>query len=70
MKESVSQEIVELVAASEDIDPLELPPLSETIDPDALDRLFRNTSGRLTFEYQSHTVTVEGNGGVEVVSVD
>jgi hypothetical protein len=70
MHKSVSQEIIELVAESENTDPLELPPLSEAIDPDALDRLFRNTSGHLAFEYQGHTVTVEGNGGVEVVSVD
>ena len=61
------------VAAVAETDPLDLPPLRETIDPDALDDLFRRTpggrtreSGYVEFSLADHRVVVDASGGVEV----
>lgn len=58
---SPSMAVVELVADVTGTDPLELPPLYNALDPDALDSLCGNSSGfsSLEFEYTSRTVTVE-----------
>lgn len=56
-------EIVERVAARENVDPLELPPLHDVVDTDALTALFANPEQRIdqvTFSYQGYDVTVEG----------
>lgn len=37
--ESIIIDILEAVAAERDVDPMELPPLAEEIDPEALERL-------------------------------
>jgi hypothetical protein len=42
-------EIVDRVAEVEEQDPLDLPPLYDSIDPDALDRLAE--SSKIQFEY-------------------
>lgn len=42
------------------------PPLYEVVDPEALASLFRNTSGRVTFEYREYEVTVDDDYVVEV----
>lgn len=55
--------IVERVAARENVDPLDLPPLQGAIDTDALSALFA-TPGKgpddVTFTYHGYRVTVEG----------
>ena len=55
--------IVERVADRENADPLDLPPLAEAVDTDALSALFA-TPGRspdsVTFAYNGYSVTVEG----------
>jgi hypothetical protein len=38
--EAVSHAVVDAVASARDTDPLELSPLYDTVDPDALNRLF------------------------------
>ena len=53
------------------IDPLEMQPLYEVVDPDALDALFssvsdRGTSVTVTFEYCGHAVTVTSEGTVTI----
>lgn len=69
---SVSISIVTAVASRRDVDPTELPPLYEWIDPDALDSLFEPTRsggprrGRLEFTYDGHDIVVECDGGVEI----
>lgn len=49
--ENVSTAVVEAVAAVTDTSPMELEPLAESIDPDALDRLFGDSGRRLTVEF-------------------
>lgn len=67
--EATSMNVVWAVAAESDIDPCSLPPLSDAIDPDALDSLFEGDPKRnvpdhngpyVTFSYAGHRVTVEG----------
>lgn len=63
-----SEAVVLATAEQTDRNPLELPPLYESIDPDALDKAVqRSDSCRVTFEYADCEVTV---GGFDRVSVD
>lgn len=63
----VAGRIVESIADSDDSDPLELPPVYESVDPDALDAFVRGTDhGLVEFHYAGHAVTVDSAGGVEV----
>lgn len=61
-----SEAVVERVAEAEDVDPLDLDPLYEAIDPDALDTLCggprrdARPSARIVFEYHGYTVVVDG----------
>lgn len=62
---SVSEAVVKAVAEADDVDPTELPPLYEQVDPDALEKLFQNPSnGVVTVDYHTYTVTVRSDGGV------
>ncbi|QLG47675.1 HalOD1 output domain-containing protein [Natrinema halophilum] len=69
-------EIVEQIAALEDVDPTELqPPLHDVIDPEAVNDLFSPTkrngtreSGRVRFDYLGYDVVVRGDGRVSVSS--
>ncbi|WP_255171026.1 HalOD1 output domain-containing protein [Natrononativus amylolyticus] len=60
----IHEQIVDGVAALEGTDPLELPPLFDAVDPDALEAIFAPTDGgtprigRIEFPYAGHTVTV------------
>lgn len=63
----VSEQIVRAVADTVDTDTLELPPLYEAIDPDALDRLIEGmTSGEISFIYAGYEVTVRSDSTVEL----
>lgn len=42
--ESIIVDILEAVAAERDVDPMELPPLADHIDPEALERLITTAS--------------------------
>lgn len=74
--ESVSMAVVEAVAERRNVDQTELPPLYEWIDPNALDALFERTrtrgtrSGRITFTYDGHRITVERENGVSITIDD
>ncbi|WP_459808182.1 HalOD1 output domain-containing protein [Halopiger thermotolerans] len=58
---SLSEAIVLGIAEQKEIPPPEMPPLYETIDPEALDTLFRDRdSGHLSFEYAGYTVVIRG----------
>ena len=69
---SVTELVIDCLADATGRDPLELPPLWEVIDPDALNRLFVSTKtggervGSLTFTYCDHTVTIEKQSAVIV----
>lgn len=65
--DSLTDSIVDAVARREDIGPTELrEPLYGVINPDALEQLFQDGSGKLTFQYHGYTVTVRHDGDVSV----
>ncbi|WP_254279517.1 HalOD1 output domain-containing protein [Haloarcula marina] len=65
---SVASRVIDAVCSRTGTSATDLPPLYETIDTDALNELFadRHTSGRVTFDYAGHVVTVRGDQTVEV----
>jgi hypothetical protein len=64
---SVSERVVWAVADQSTTDPLELPPLFETIDPDSLDNLVRMmTDGQVSFRYAGYEITVDSGGSLKV----
>lgn len=68
--ESLSTQVVTMVAERKGIDPAELTqPLHSAIDPDALEVLFserRNEFVHITFTYAGFEVTIEGDENVEI----
>ncbi|MCU4742984.1 hypothetical protein OB955_18365 [Halobacteria archaeon AArc-m2/3/4] len=64
--------VVTAVAEARDADPVELPPLADSINPDALNDLFlsrgETTVGQVDFQYLGYRVVVHGNGSVTVHS--
>lgn len=64
-EQTMGEAILAAVAEREDTDVCELQtPLYESIDPDALDTLFRNSTGQVTFEYLDYLVTVDSDRNV------
>ncbi|GAB6860017.1 HalOD1 output domain-containing protein [Haloplanus litoreus] len=67
-----AEAVVEAVAAAADVDPLELPPLHEYVDPDALNELFQQheRSGEadtvLSFRIDHWNVFVRADGRIRV----
>jgi hypothetical protein len=45
-------------------------PLHEAVDPEALDRLFRDGTGEVSFEYEGFLVTVSHTGSVDLTSIE
>lgn len=69
MDGSLSNAVVQAVADADGVDETELEkPLADVIDPDALDRLFRDSTGSLSFRYLGYTVNVDHSGTVDVVA--
>lgn len=69
--QQLSERVVQAVAAADDVDPLELPPLFGAIDPDALDTLFETSigadspsDGEVQFGYHGYSITVTADGDV------
>ncbi|AFZ74799.1 HalOD1 output domain-containing protein [Natronobacterium gregoryi] len=73
--DGVCERIVMAVATLENTEPVELPPLFEAVDPDALTAAFETTesgaerTGRIAFPYAGYDVTVEF-GDEPVVTVE
>jgi len=64
---SLSVTVVEAVADAEGVDPIDLlTPLADAVDPDALDVIFQNGTGRVSFDYSGYEVTVDAEGTVSV----
>jgi hypothetical protein len=64
-REPVSFTVQSLLSTVEDCEPIDLDPLAEYVDPDALEAFFGAetadpTPRSLTFEYDDHTVHVDG----------
>lgn len=67
----ISNQVIQTVADAKGSDPVELRPLADVIDPDALDALFTprsDTKKTLQFEYEGYTVTVTHEGSVTLKS--
>lgn len=70
--QSPAEVIVDAIATAADVDPLELPPLYETVDPELLDKLFESGDAAsdetmsLSFEVDSWNVFVRGDGKIRV----
>jgi hypothetical protein len=70
----VNMTVLEAVAEVTDTDLVDLPPLYEHIDPDALATVFTHTSGNrqaegsVSFEFAGHPVTVHSSGEIVVYS--
>lgn len=56
-------DIVERVSEIENQDPLDLPSLYNSVDPDALDQLA--DSNKVQFEYIGHDITIK-NGDISI----
>lgn len=66
---NVAQSIVREVATLEEVAPHELPPLYETVDPEALDQTLESLDageGSITFTYTDYVVIVDSAGNVTV----
>ncbi|GKZ14087.1 hypothetical protein HAL_19680 [Haladaptatus sp. T7] len=73
----MSTTIVRHVAAEKKVNPSDLRPLYEVIDPEALDLLFDpltdgtlRASGRVIFEYSGCQVVVTGTGDVQATLLE
>ena len=65
--EATVHEIVTSIADQTGTGVLDLPPLNDSVDTDALTTLVRNeTTSTVEFEYTGHTVTVDADGRVTV----
>mgnify|MGYP000496680950 CR=1 FL=1 len=70
---SASDQVVKSIAEKDGTDPLDLPPLYESVDPDALDALFTPDSrepvlGKATFTHAGYEVTVAYDGEVVITA--
>ncbi|WP_135533459.1 HalOD1 output domain-containing protein [Halostella pelagica] len=69
---SVTESVLHAIADELDADLLDLEPLHDAVDPDALETIFDDTSstsrntGSVTFESNGCAVTVAANGSVTV----
>lgn len=65
----ITEMLTHAVATHENVPVDELrPPLYDVIDAEALENLFRNTRGQVTFEYLSYDVTVDEEFNVDVTT--
>lgn len=70
--ETVFEQILNEVSRRTETDPTALPAFSDTVDADALERLYHRASGPVvvTFEYAGCQVHVDTEGGVTVYQED
>ena len=63
----LSVAVVEAVADREGVGAEDLPePLYKSLNPEALDALFRDSRGQVTFEYLGYLVTARSTGEVDL----
>ena len=66
-QERPSRKIIERVAEATETDSVQLPPLYDDVDPDALDTLIQTMSdGELTFTYSGVKVTITSDESIKV----
>lgn len=60
---SLSEAILHEVAVHKETSPGGLnPPLYDVIDPDALNAIFRENTGHISFDYHGYNVTIDYQG--------
>ena len=71
-----SEAVVDAVATLDGVPAIELEPLYDAVEPDALDALFEHArrtddpgSQTLTFAYAGYQISVSGDGTIEVTAV-
>lgn len=65
--QTMTEAVLAAVAEHKGVDERALdPPLYEVIRPEALNRLFADTTGQVTFEYLDTVVTVDADRNVSV----
>lgn len=69
----IGEAVIFAVAEAEGVSPMNLSPLTNAIDPDALNNFVTSlsakqddTTGFVEFEYRDHTITVTADGTVTV----
>jgi len=73
---TLSEKVIADVAEREDVSPMDLTPLHEIVDPDALDTLFQPTpnaarmDGDVSFQYCGYRVTAHADGHVELTHLN
>lgn len=66
-RETACERVTRRVAEEKNVDALDLPPLFDAVDPDALNALIATMGeGEVTFDYAGRTVTVAADGTVRV----
>ena len=69
--DTVSMAVVDAVATRRSVDPLELPPLYEWIDPESIDSLFdpsgQDDGRRLEFVYDGHGITIDSTSELRIL---
>lgn len=72
----LSEKVVDTVAKREEVSPVDLDPLYDVIDPEALDSLFRNSEDgpadserRIVFQYSGYHVSVSGSREVRIEEI-
>jgi len=59
--------VLQKIASERGTDPMELPPLTRVVDPEALDRLLHSSeTAAITFNYCGYDVTVTSDGDVSL----
>lgn len=62
-----STSVIEAVAEAKGVAAVDLPPLHDVVDPDALDALFDDRfTGTVAFRYEDRRVTVYADGEVSI----
>ena len=71
MQASITESVLSRVAEREGVGPEDLdPPLYRVVNCDALNDLFRSTTGTVQFSYHGYRVAVDDDGFVTVRDAD
>lgn len=71
LQNSPSLRVVAAISNALDVKPTSIPPLYDTIDPEALDRLLASEAAvEIVFEYEGHAIEIASDGSVTVDGVE
>lgn len=63
----ISEQVVQRMERATGLNPGEMPPLYDSIDPDALDTLVtRMADGEIRFRYIDHWIVITSSGDVQI----